>query len=225
VNFGIVADVSSGPDSYIDDRTFGTDFSEVSDHVSEAVRGRVPGVAQVLKHFPGHGMTQEDSHLIIPRVNISEEDWLVSHARPFRAGIEAGADMVMLSHLVVSSFDEVPASVSGAWVSVLRDEWGFEGIIVTDDLAMLQASTEEQYQDHRTNAVAALRAGVDLIIHTDVGPPDQELTRYDELFEGVVAAVTRGEVDMAVIDQAVTRVVTLRLRLASVRDDSLRAGE
>lgn len=216
VNFGIVADVSSGPDSYIDNRSFGTDFSRVSSHVAEAVAGSVPGVAQAVKHFPGHGMTTEDTHVSIPRVDITKEQWLSSHAVPFQAAIAAGVDMVMLSHVVVSTIDSSPASLSKTWVSILRDEWGFEGVIVTDDLAMLQASGEEEYADSRENAIAALRAGAELIVHTDFGPPDQETSRYDELIPGVVEAVVQGEVGRDVLDRAVQRVLTLRLLLGSV---------
>jgi beta-N-acetylhexosaminidase len=216
VNFGIVADVSGGPDAYIDNRSFGTDFSLVAGHVTEAVAGGVPGVAQALKHFPGHGMTQEDTHVVIPRVTMSKDEWLASHARPFRAGIAAGVEMVMLSHVVVQPIDSAPASLSKTWVSVLRDEWGFEGVIVTDDLAMLQVSGESEYEDAQATAVAALNAGADLIIHTDFGPPDQEISRYDDLIPGVVEAVAQGDIGRDVIDRAVQRVLTLRLLLGSV---------
>ena len=216
INFGIVADVSSGPDSYIDNRTFGSDARKVSAHVFHAVNGRAPGVAQTLKHFPGHGMTKDDSHVVIPRVSMDMDDWLVDHGRPFRVGIGQGAELVMMSHLVLENVDDQPASLSAFWVDFLRDQWGFEGVIVTDDLAMLQASGEEEFADPVENAVRALNAGVDLIVHTDFGPPDQDLSRYDDLIPALIDRVAAGDVPLHVIDEALTRVVTLRLLLGGV---------
>jgi beta-N-acetylhexosaminidase len=216
VNFGIVADVSSGPDSYIDNRTFGSDAKKVAAHVFHAVDGRAPGVAQTLKHFPGHGMTTDDSHVVIPRVSIDLDEWRINHGRPFRVGIGQGVELVMMSHLVVQNIDDQPASLSPFWVSFLRDEWGFDGVIVTDDLAMLQASGEEEFADPADNVIRALNAGVDLIVHTDFGPPDQELSRYDDLIPEVIDRVMSGEVTIDTIDAALTRVIALRLLLGGV---------
>ena len=213
LNFGIVADVSSGPDSYIDNRTFGSDAKLVAAHVFHAVQGRAPGVAQTLKHFPGHGMTTADSHLVIPRVSLDLDTWLADHGRPFRVGIGQGVELVMMSHLVVANVDDQPASLSPFWVDFLRDQWGFDGVIVTDDLAMLQASGEEEFADPVENAVRALNAGVDLIVHTDFGPPSQDFSRYDDLIPALIDRVRAGDVPLSVIDEALTRVVTLRLLL------------
>jgi beta-N-acetylhexosaminidase len=227
VNFGIVADVSSGPDSYIDTRSFGRDYATVASHVYQAVLGRAPGVAQTLKHFPGHGMTEEDSHVVVPRVGMSFEQWEMTHSRPFRAGVLAGVDMVMLSHVVVTSVSDDPATLSPFWVDVLRDEWGFEGVIVTDDLAMLTASGEEEFADSTQNVVRSLNAGVDLIVHTDFGPPGQELSRYDSLIAEVLEAVERGEIDEATVDRALRRVLALRLSLGDFSGglENAHAGE
>jgi beta-N-acetylhexosaminidase len=216
VNFGIVADVSPGPDSYIDNRTFGSDVKTVTAHVFHAVNGRSPGVAQTLKHFPGHGMTDDDSHVVIPRVSIDLDEWSVTHGRPFRVGISQGVDLVMMSHLVVSNLDSNPASLSPFWVNYLRDEWGFDGVIVSDDLAMLQVSGEEEFDNPVDNVIRALNAGVDVIVHTDFGPTEQELSRYDQLIPAVIDRVIAGEVSVETIDRALTRVVTLRLLLGGV---------
>jgi beta-N-acetylhexosaminidase len=219
VNFGIVADVSSGPESYINNRAFGSDAKMVAAHVFHAVGGRAPGVAQTLKHFPGHGMTLDDSHVVIPRVSIDLDTWLAEHGRPFRVGIGQGVELVMMSHLVVSNIDGHPASLSPFWVGYLRDQWGFDGVVVTDDLAMLQASGEEEFADPVDNVIRALNAGVDLIVHTDFGPPDQEFSRYDDLIPAVIDRVLAGEVSSETIDEALTRVITLRLLLRGVSGD------
>lgn len=214
VNFGLIADVSSGPESYIHNRTFGTDFGRVADFVGAAVEGRVPGVAQTLKHFPGHGMTTADSHLTIPRVATSYTDWLATHAKPFISGIEAGVDAVMLSHLVVSDVDSNPASLSPVWVNILRQDLGFDGLIVTDDLAMLTAASEADFADPATNAIRAINAGADLIVHTDAGSVSQTATRYDTLIAEVVAAVFAGKINPERLDDAAVRVLYFRLLFA-----------
>jgi beta-N-acetylhexosaminidase len=219
LNFGLVADVSPGPHSYIHRRTFGTDFSNVSDHVGSAAAGRVPGVAQTLKHFPGHGMTAADTHVTIPRVSMSKSEWQTTHAVPFRTGISQGADAVMLSHVVVVDVDDQPASLSQTWVEVLRNDWGFEGLIVTDDLAMLSASGEAEFADPVLNAIRAIRAGVDLIVHTDFGPVSGDGSRYEAVVMGIVEAVESGEIDFVTVYQAAQRVVAFRLLLSDLSDE------
>lgn len=216
VNFGVVADVSSGPDSFIDPRSFGTNPAEVARRVRAALQGSIPGVASTLKHFPGHGMTTEDSHLVIPRVEVDPQNWVVTHGLPFFLGVQERPDMVMLSHLVVAPVDSRPASLSRVWVDILRKDLGFSGVVVTDDLAMLEASGEEAFADPVANAVAALTAGADLLIHTDFGPAEVGASRYGALITGVVAAVRAGAIDEATVDAAVDRVLTLRFSLGGV---------
>ena len=216
VNFGVVADVSSGPDSFIDSRSFGTNPAEVASHVRAALQGSIPGVASTLKHFPGHGMTTEDSHLVIPRVEVNPQNWVVTHGLPFFLGVQEGPDMVMLSHLVVAPVDSRPASLSPVWVDILRNDLGFSGVVVTDDLAMLEASGEEAFADPVANAVAALTAGADLLIHTDFGLAEDGSSSYRDLLAGVVAAVQAGAIEEATIDSAVDRVLTLRFSLGGV---------
>lgn len=224
VNFGVVADVSSGPDSFIDSRSFGTNPAEVARHVRAALQGSIPGVASTLKHFPGHGMTTEDSHLVVPRVEVNPKNWVVTHGLPFFLGVQERPDMVMLSHLVVAPVDTQPASLSRVWVDILRNDLGFSGVVVTDDLAMLEASGEEAFADPVANAVAALTAGADLLIHTDFGPAEDGSSHYRSLIAGVAAAVRAGAIDEATVDSAVDRVLTLRFSLGGVSGGVQDAG-
>jgi beta-N-acetylhexosaminidase len=150
---------------------------------------------------------------------MSKSEWQTTHAVPFRTGISQGADAVMLSHVVVVDVDDQPASLSQTWVEVLRNDWGFEGLIVTDDLAMLSASGEAEFADPVLNAIRAIRAGVDLIVHTDFGPVSGDGSRYEAVVMGIVEAVESGEIDFVTVYQAAQRVVAFRLLLSDLSDE------
>jgi beta-N-acetylhexosaminidase len=215
VNFGVVGDVTPGSGAYIHPRSFGADPAIVSDHVVAALEARAPGVAQTLKHFPGHGLVQEDSHLEIPETTIGYDLWWDTHALPFRAGVEEGVDLVMMAHIRVLSVSKDPASVSNDWIDILRNDLGYDGVIITDDLAMLKSSGEEAYHDPAATAVAALVAGNDLImLALDLGEVSI-LDTYNAIADALVAAVVEGRVSEAQVDESLTRV--LRLRASLVR--------
>lgn len=213
VNFGVVADVSGGRSTYIHERSFSTEPSVVADHVLAALGPDIPGVAQTLKHFPGHGMVAEDTHTVVPSAAVDKASWWDTHALPFVAGVDAGADMVMSAHIRVPSVSKDPASLSDDWVAILRDEMGFQGIIVTDDLAMLQNSGEEKYQDPAATMVAALVAGNDLLLLTanPAGDPNYEI--YDRALDALVASVEAGNPSVEHVDASLVRVLTLRWSL------------
>jgi beta-N-acetylhexosaminidase len=215
VNFGLVADVSAGSGAYIHSRSFHTDPTIVSDHVVAAIEAGVPEVAQTVKHFPGHGMVFEDSHREIPIADITYDQWFDTHAMPFRAAITEGVELVMMGHIQVPSVSRDPASLSDDWVSILRNEMGFSGVIVTDDLTMLRASGDERYQDPATVAVAALVAGNDLILLTVDVARDPELATYRLIVDAMEAAVLSGQVSEDQVDQSLTRVLRLRSQLGT----------
>lgn len=93
-------------------------------------------ILTTLKHYPGHGRTHIDSHQVIPVINISRSEWEKTDYLPFKAGIDAGTDFVMMGHLVYPQIDTEPASLSLTHNKILREK-GFEGLIITDDLRML----------------------------------------------------------------------------------------
>ena len=213
VNFGVVADVSQGSGAYIHNRAFSTDPDVVSEHVRAAVEARVPGVAQTIKHFPGHGMVFADTHKVVPSVDMPYDQWRSTHGEPFVAGIAAGADLVMMAHIRVTTVSQDPASLSDDWIGILRNDLGFDGVIITDDLRMLKRSGEEAYQDPATVMVQALVAGNDLLMWAVDPASDPDYGTYDLILDALVQAVERGLVSEEQVDASLERVLRLRISL------------
>ncbi|HOW01009.1 MAG TPA: glycoside hydrolase family 3 N-terminal domain-containing protein [Rhodoglobus sp.] len=203
INFGIVADVTGDPDSFIYERSLGSTAADAAARVAAAVEGERGTVLSTLKHFPGHGVSPGDSHSSIPTTQISLDEWRVDHEPPFAAGIDAGAEVVMFGHLQFDAVDPQPASLSPMWHDLLRTELGFEGLIITDDMSMLQNSGRDDLVDPYQNAVRAVAAGNTMLLY--VGPVD---------VPGVVAAVRdavqAGTIDEALIDDAAWRILAAR---------------
>ncbi len=208
LNFGIVADVSADPLSFIYERSFGADSTTVAERVSAAVLGEESSVLSTIKHFPGHGSAPGDSHVGVPQSQMTFEQWLSSDAIPFQAGIDAGAAMVMLGHLSFPYIDALPSSLSPIWHHVLRNDLGFTGVIITDDMTMLEASQLPEYSDRISNAVRALVAGNDVLLY--VPNVNFDVTA---LVSGISAAVNTGQISEEQIDSSVRRVLTLRRQL------------
>ncbi|MFB2585909.1 glycoside hydrolase family 3 N-terminal domain-containing protein [Herbiconiux liukaitaii] len=206
VNFGIVADVTSDPSSFIYERALGTDAGGASERVAAAVGAEEGVVFSTLKHFPGHGAASGDSHSSVPTTDLPLDAWRAEDAPPFAAGIDAGAELVMFGHLVYSSVDGAPASLSKPWHDILRDELGFDGVAVTDDLLMLEASGVPAYADRTANAIAAIGAGNDLLLYnTTVDVP--------ALVTSVAWAVRTGALSEDTVDEAALRTLELRREL------------
>jgi beta-N-acetylhexosaminidase len=211
VNFGIVADVTADPASFIYRRALGTNAQEGAARVAAAVAGEKTAAISTLKHFPGHGAVGGDSHVSIPSTGMSKDAWLASDAVPFRSGIEAGAPILMFGHLAYTSVDPAPASLSAEWHRIAREELGFDGVTLTDDLGMLQASGVPAYADPVANAVAAIAAGNDMVLAVVYSNADTAARMAD----GIAAAVDGGTLPAERLDEAATRVMRLRLQLAA----------
>ena len=214
VNFGIVADITDDPGSFIFGRTLGDGPTDSAERVGAAVTAERPLVASTLKHFPGHGRTAGDSHVGIPEANVSREEWRATDAVPFAAGVDAGATFVMFGHLAFPAVDAAPASLSTTWHDVLRRDLGFDGISVTDDMLMLQASGDPRLADPYANAVAALAAGNDALLY--VFPADPATVGIDvtTLVATLVAAVDSGVIPQARVDESALKLLTFRRSLA-----------
>lgn len=211
LNFGVVADVPRDASSFIYDRALGADPGSASDRVAAAVSAEAAvGVLSTLKHFPGHGAAPGDSHHSVPTTDLPFAAWSASDALPFRAGIDAGAEVVMMGHLVFSAVDSAPASLSPAWHSILRDDLGFDGLIVSDDLGMLENSGDPAYADRITNAITALNAGTTMLVIVADGPTP---VPTPVLLDGLVAAVQDGRLSASVVDAAAIRATAARLDL------------
>ena len=211
LNFGIVADVTNNPESFIFPRVFGADPTAVAERVRAAVIGTRGETLSTLKHFPGHGETLRDSHASIPRIDISYDSWTARDAAPFQAGIAAGADLVMFGHLEYVAIDSAPASLSSRWHQILADT-GFHGLSITDDMLMLQHSGNTAYANPIDNAVAALQAGNDLLLYVNDHDTGSSLD-VDALVDGIVAAVKDGRLSSEQIREKFERVLAVRATL------------
>ena len=196
-----VADVLTNPENtVIGDRAYSDDFQQAAELVSGAVRGfNDSGVVCALKHFPGHGDTAEDSHFDAAIVRKSPEQLREEEFIPFVAGIEAGADMVMIGHLTIPMLGDEPATVSREIVTgLLREEIGFDGVVITDSLEMGAITSYETGQ----LVVRAVNAGVDILL----GPDD--LVRA---VEGMELALGMGELTWERIEESVIRILIMKL--------------
>ncbi len=207
VNFGTVADVTADPGSFIYGRALGPDPQSSAERVAAATRAQEQVLATTLKHFPGHGAAPGDSHHAIPSTSKSLDEWRASDAVPFIAGTDAGASLLMFGHLAYTAVDTAPASLSPRWHEIARDELGFDGVIVTDDLGMLQSSGIPEYADPVANAVTAIGAGSDLLLMIAGSTPDTAM----QMAQGIANAVDAGALPAERLADAATRVMALRL--------------
>ena len=200
VNFAPVVDVSTNPDDYIYKRSFGKNANLTSEYASTVVTAmKEANVASVLKHFPGYG-NNTDTHTGISIDNRTLESFKESDFLPFEAGIKAGANIVLVSHNIVTNIDpDNPASLSTRVHEILRDDLGFAGVIITDDLYMDAIS--KNYDS--SVAVLAILAGNDLICTTD----------FESQIPEVIAAVEDGTISIDRINESVRRILELKLEL------------
>ena len=208
LNFGIVADVSADPHSFIYGRSFGSDAHSVAERVDAALTGEDSSVLSTLKHFPGHGSAPGDSHVGVPTSPLTYDQWIASDAIPFQTGIDNGAEFVMFGHLSFPAIDSTPASLSVTWHNILRQDLGFQGLIITDDMTMLEKSHIPEYSDRVSNAIAALAAGNDVLLYVPGADFDS-----NSLVAGIAAAVRSGQLSEQNIDDSLTRVLTQRREL------------
>ncbi|MBA3951677.1 MAG: beta-N-acetylhexosaminidase [Rubrobacter sp.] len=200
-NFAPVVDTGFG--AAIGNRSYGEDPELVSRMGAASVEGfERAGIVSAAKHFPNHGPAVADSHEALPVVDHDMETLQSYDLPPFRAAVEAGVPMMMAGHLLYPAVDaERPASLSPKWMGILREDLGFDGVVVTDDLAMAGASgggTPERA------AVEAVGAGADLLVVSS--PPQQQADAYD----AVVAAVESGEIPEERVRASVRRLIEVK---------------
>jgi beta-N-acetylhexosaminidase len=206
VDFAPDADVvGSAGNLVIGSRSYGSDPTAVATQVAAAVKGlQSAGIAAGIKHFPGHGHTNTNSHDALPVLGQTRAALDSGDLPPFQAGIDAGTMMVMSGHLDVRSIDPgVPASFSHkVLVDLLRTKMKFGGVVITDALNMEPAM---QWAPGEA-ALRALLAGNDLLLM----PPDLGAAQ-----KGLLDGLANGRLPRARLVEAATRVLTLRLRLSS----------
>jgi len=196
-----VADVLTNPkNTVIGDRAYSDDYQQAASLLPHAVQGfREGGVACVIKHFPGHGGTTSDSHYGSAYVYRTLDELRTGELLPFQAGIDAGADAVMMGHLIVPDISKEPAVFSYEIVTkLLREEMGFDGVVMTDALEMKAIA---DHYGNREVAVNAVLAGVDMLLN----PMD-----LDAAIDALMDAVTDGTILESRIDESVTRILRLK---------------
>ncbi|MER5894164.1 glycoside hydrolase family 3 protein [Streptomyces sp. NPDC001876] len=210
-NYAPDADVNVNPaNPVIGVRSFGSDPESVAGLVAAQVKGyQSSGIASTAKHFPGHGDTSTDSHTGLPYIHHTREQWAELDAPPFRAAVAAGIDSIMTAHIVVPALDpsEDPATLSRPILTgILREELGYDGVVVTDSLGMEGVRTK--YGDERV-PVLALQAGVDQLLN----PPNLSVA-----WNAVLDAVRNGEISEARIEESILRILRLKSKLGLFRD-------
>lgn len=204
VDFAPVADVNTNPNNpVIGPRSFGSDPETVASMVEACVEGfREAGMISCLKHFPGHGDTSADSHTGSVSIDKTLEQLEQAELPPFRSGMDAGVPMVMVGHIACPNItgNLLPASLSSKLVGeLLRQQMGYEGLIVTD--AMDMAAITDQYGPGEA-AVMALEAGCDMVLL----PAD-----LAEATAAVRQAIEEGRLNLSRIDESVLRILRLKL--------------
>lgn len=221
VNFGPVLDVNNNPGNpVIGVRSFSSDPELVGELGSAMTQGiQDQGVAATAKHFPGHGDTAVDSHYGLPIVDKSLDELRGLELLPFKRAITEGIDMIMTAHIGMPQIEDevvesergtfpLPATLSDDVITgVLREELGYEGIVVTDALNM------QAIADNFTEAEAVIKtfeAGVDIALMPTILRSEADVIKLEAIFEEVIAAVKDGRLSEATIDESVERILKLK---------------
>ena len=203
LDFAPVADIASDPfNDVIGNRSFGDEPVDVSMQAAACVEGFTDaGIACTLKHFPGHGNTGGDSHYGAALLDKTAEELWAEELIPFESGIEEGVPFIMVGHITVPEVTgDLPATLSeDAMTDILRDQMGYQGIVITDSFQM-DAITDNWESDEA--AVAAIQAGADIVLM----PDDFALA-----VQGIEDAVDNGTITEERIDESVLRIIQTKL--------------
>lgn len=204
LDFAPIADTNTNPQNIvIGDRSYGSDPSLVAEMVSAQLDGmHDSGIIGTLKHFPGHGDTKDDTHSGYVSIEKTWDELKECELIPFTAALPK-ADMVMVSHITALNVtnDDLPASMSETMITdKLRNELGYDGVVITDAMAM--GAIADNYTSAQA-AVTAVKAGVDIVLM----PQD-----LDQAFDGVMSAVSSGEISVARLDESVLRILKLKAK-------------
>ncbi|PIS48100.1 MAG: hypothetical protein COT17_00035 [Elusimicrobia bacterium CG08_land_8_20_14_0_20_51_18] len=206
INMGLapVVDVNTNNENpIIGIRSFSSDPELVALLGNSVVNGfKAAGIVPVLKHFPGHGDTSNDSHKILPSVNLSKEELLKIHVQPFKKIIDSGnAEVIMTSHILYPALDKkYPASLSPEIMNrFLREELNYKGVIITDSLDMRAITNSRSIA---SGAFLALKNGADMLL---VGRGDFYKAR-----DRIISEVKKGNMDISRINESYDRLMNLK---------------
>lgn len=203
LDFAPVADISSVENSYMGDRTYGADAQTASPFVVSMMQGlQDQQVTACLKHFPGNGATTQDPHTGIATSDRTAEQFRAEEFAVFQAGIDAGAKMVMISHMAAPALtgSNEPCSLSETVITdILRNELGYDGVVITDALNMGAVS---DYNTSADAAILALKAGCDMLLMPE---------NFEEAYNGVLEAVQNGVISEERVDDSLRRIYRIKL--------------
>ena len=203
VNFAPVADVGSN-----DKRSYSTDANTVIDFVRAATKGyQQENIIYSLKHFPGIGKGKVDSHIDSSSIDVAKEILMAEDIIPFKTIIDENEPndyFILVSHLKYPALDEeYPASLSSKIMTdLLRNELGYKGIIITDDMEM---GAVANHNDFRSIGVKAIKAGADIVLVC------HEYEHQQEVYLGLLDAVNNGEISQERIDESIKRIIKVKL--------------
>jgi beta-N-acetylhexosaminidase len=204
LNFAPVCDMTYSPENYIHHRTLGQDVDTTCKYVSAVVKQMNESrLGCSIKHFPGYG-DNVDTHQFIAHDDRSLDDFMKADIFPFRAGIEAGAGIIMVAHNIVKGIDpDTPESLSPEAHRLIREELGFGGVIMTDSLDMGGIT---RFVGEKSAAVMAVTSGNDMLC----------CTSYPEQIEAIIEAINSGEITEERIDESVYRILKLKAALGII---------
>ncbi len=200
LNFAPCTDVNTNPNNpIIGERAFSNDPDEVIKFAKIVIDTSLKnGIIPCTKHFPGHGDANVDSHIALPKINLSLEEMEKTHIKPFK---EIKSPILMVAHLHCSAFDkdEIPSSLSKNVIGYLRNNLNYKGLIITDDMIMGGISGQKEINSSTISAIKAIKAGVNLLLYRNsfdktiqIIEDLAELAQYDEeLFTGINTSFNR----------------------------------
>lgn len=201
VNFGIPADIAWNKSSYVYNRSYGNNATEVKNLVQSAIACSQE-TFNTIKHYPGHGRTSTDSHLSIPKIDITKNEWLKTDAIPFQTGIDNNIEFIMTSHTKWKEIDDDIVTFSSIHVENLR-EMGYKGIILTDSLNML----DNQNFDSKESVEKAIKAGHDMILY--ISPKEEPI----QIIEYILEKIKNDEIQEDTIDNRLKRILNLKYEI------------
>ena len=204
LNFAPCADVNTNPDNpIIGERAF-------SDKTDEVIKGvkiisgkfRESGIIPCIKHYPGHGDADKDSHLTLPEIDLPFDKMSEVHIKPFKIMAENSIEMIMAAHLHCTCFDKevIPSSLSKNAIGYLRNNIGYKGIIISDDMVMKGV----QAYGKTEAIVMGIKAGLDMFIYRD---GDEETF---ETVEQIIRIAQKDEFLKARIKESYNRIISLK---------------
>ena len=234
MDFAPVSDVNNNPaNPIIGTRSFSDDPGTAGEHVQAFVRGlEKNGVLSALKHFPGHGNVGEDSHTHLPSSDLTVEELKSCELIPFESGIASGADMIMTAHIQFPNIEKetyiskkdgkevyLPATLSKTIMTgLLRDELGYNGVIITDSMVMDAIAA---HFDATDAGVMAINAGVDILLCPVDIYKDAKIDTFpnmDKYMDSMVARVEAGDIKEEELDDSVARILKLKMESGIMTD-------